>query len=417
MDGSDPSCLWANIGYSSNVGAESVTDVVPEGSLVAFRRDLHAHPELRFNEIRTAEHIAAEVSNYADSVTTGIGGTGVLARIDGDEPGDLILVRADIDAYPIADEKDVTYRSTSPRVAHACGHDVHTTIAVGVLRHFAEHRPRRGSVAVIFQPGEEIPYGAQSGAAVVLAHPAFADVRPRAVIGLHCWPQLETGTIGIESRLAMAAKDAFEITVRGASAHAATPAGGCDAILAASVLVTTLHAAVARRHDPHEQIALNVGTIHGGNSQSALASEVTLSGTLRTHDEAVRQRLRSVIMAIAEGVGVQFGTTLSLQWAESMPAVVNDAMLVELARAILPSVANVVDLTSGPMTSDDFALYSVLAPLLYLKLGVARPGHSPAPPLHSGHFDVDERCIDIGVATLARLGGALLTEPTGATPQ
>lgn len=396
--------------FSTTVDPDVVTDNVPKGSLIAFRRDLHAHPELRFTETRTAERIAAEVGAYADAVTTGIGGTGVLARVDGDEPGDLVLIRADIDAYPVADAKDVSYRSVNAGVAHACGHDVHTTVGVGVLRHFAAHRPRRGSVAVIFQPAEEIPFGAQSGAAVVLGHSAMSDVRPRAVIGVHCWPQLEAGAIGIESRLAMAAKDAFEVTVRGASAHVATPARGRDAILAAGVLVTTLHAAVARRRDPHEQVALNVGTIHGGTSQSALASEVIVSGTLRTHDETVRQTLRSVISSVAEGVGVQFDTTVEVRWANEMPAVVNDQGLVALARTSLPAVAQVVDLDLGPMTSDDFALYSALAPSLYLKLGVAQRGGRSAPPLHSGNFDVDESCIDVGVAALARLSLALLDE-------
>ena len=226
---------------------------------------------MRFTETRTAGRIAAAVAPSADVVITGIAGTGVLARVDGDEPGDLVLIRADIDAYPVADGKDVSYRSVNDGVAHACGHDVHATVALGVLRHFAEHRPRRGSVAAIFQPAEEIPFGAQSGASVVLADAAVSDLRPRAVLGLHCWPQLPAGAIGVESLLAMAAKDAFEITIHGASAHVATPANGRDAILAASVLVTGLHAAVARRRDPHDQVALNVGTIHGGTSQSALA--------------------------------------------------------------------------------------------------------------------------------------------------
>lgn len=391
-----------------------VADDVPDGSLIAFRRDLHAHPELRFAEQRTAQRIADEIRPYADTVSSAISGTGVLARIDGDEPGPLVLVRADIDAYPVADTKTVDYRSLNSGVAHACGHDVHATVAVGVVRHFARRRPRRGSVAVIFQPAEEIPFGGESGAAAVLAAPELGDVRPKAVIGLHCWPQLRAGEIGVEPRLAMAAKDAFEITVHGSSAHVATPAGGRDAILAAGVLVATLHAAVSRRRDPHEQAALNIGTIRGGTSQSALASEVVMSGTLRTHDETVRQTLRSVIVAVVEGVAVQFDTPVTLRWANEMPAVVNDAQLVELAREVLPAVAEVVELDLGPMTSDDFALYSALAPLLYLKLGVATPGGPPAAPLHASDFDVDERCIDIGVSALVRLTRALLDEPQGA---
>jgi amidohydrolase len=402
--------------FVATVEHDAVTDE-PVAPLITFRRDLHAHPELRFTETRTAQRIAAAVAPFADTVITGIGGTGVLARVDGEEPGDLVLIRADIDAYPVADAKDVSYRSVTPGVAHACGHDVHATVAVGVLQHFGVHRPRRGSVAAIFQPAEEIPFGATSGASVVLADEAMAKMRPRAVLGVHCWPQLAAGAIGVESRLAMAAKDAFEITVHGTSAHVATPANGRDAILAASVLVTNLHAAVARRRDPHEQVALNVGTFNGGTSQSALASEVVVTGTLRTHDEGVRQVLRSVIASVTEGVGVQFDTPLTLRWANEMPAVINEPGLVQLARTTLPAVAEVVDLDVGPMTSDDFALYASLAPTLYLKLGVARPGGPVAAPLHSSTFDVDERCIDFGVTALAALALALLDESEGASPQ
>ena len=388
-------------------------DDAPDPSLIALRRDLHAHPELRFEEVRTAERIASEIESSVDTLETGVGGTGVLARVDGLRPGRTVLLRVDIDAYPVADVKDVSYRSQNPGVAHACGHDVHTVVGIGALRHFARHRPARGSVAVIFQPAEEIPFGAESGAATVLANASLRALDPLAVLGVHCWPHLEAGHIGVERRIAMAAKDAFEVTITGMSAHVATPARGRDAILAASTLVTTLHAAVARRRDPQEQVALNVGTIKGGRSQSALASEVRITGTLRTHDDSVRERLKSVITAVADGTSMQFDTPVSVRWANEMPAVVNDRDLVALARRCVPAVAQVADLDQGPMTSDDFALYSALAPSLYLKLGVAAPGLAPSAPLHSGSFDVDENCIHVGVAALTRLSLALLEQPTG----
>jgi amidohydrolase len=343
----------------------------------------------------------------------GVGGTGVLARVNGAAPGRTVLVRADIDAYPVADAKDVEYRSRNLGVTHACGHDVHTAVAVGVLRHFAEHRPASGSVTVIFQPAEEIPFGAVSGAATVLANEALRGMRADAVLGLHCWPQLEAGQLGLDGGIAMAAKDAFEITVTGRSVHAATPASGRDAILAAATLVGALHNAVGRRRDPQERVAFNVGTIAGGTSQSALAGEVVLTGTLRTHDESVRQRLRSVIAAAVDGSAAQFDLTASLQWANEMPAVVNDAGLVEMAAASLATVASVVRLESAPMTTDDFALYSSLGPTLYLKLGVAPPGRAPSAPLHSNMFDVDESCIAVGVRSMVQLCHDVLTCSTG----
>lgn len=385
----------------------------PDESLLALRRDLHTFPELRFNEIRTAQRIAAEIETEVDELVTGIGGTGVLARVDGLEPGPLVMVRVDIDAYPVSDLKTVSYRSRHSGVAHACGHDVHTTVGVGVLRYLARNRPRSGSVVVLFQPAEEIPFGAVSGAATVLGHEALAGLNPVAVLGIHCWPQLEAGVVGIDQRFAMGAKDAFEVTVSGRSAHAATPADGRDAILAAAAFVMTLHGGVARRRDPNELFALNVGTIAGGTSQSSLATEVNLTGTLRTHDQAVRERLRSAIAAFADGTGVQFDSTVKLRWANEMPAVINDGDLVAVAHETLQGVANVVSLDAGPLTSDDFALYATLAPTLYLKLGIAPPGLGPAAPLHSGNFDVDERSIRVGVNSLVALCLDLLARPTG----
>ena len=392
---------------------EGNAEPTSDQSLIALRRDLHSYPELRFEEVRTAQRIAAEIAPYVDSMVQGVGGTGILARVDGLEPGKTVLIRCDIDAYPVADAKAVDYRSRNPGVSHACGHDVHTAIGIGVLRYFARNRPARGSVAVIFQPAAEIPFGGDSGAATVLASEALRDVQPIAVLGLHCWPQLVSGEIGVERRIAMAAKDAFEITVSGLSVHAATPASGRDAILAASSLVAALHAGVGRRRDPHEQVAFNIGTIRGGTAQSSLASEVTLTGTLRTHEEEVRGRLRSVIAAAVEGTSLQFDVATKLRWANEMNAVVNDSTLVALARTSLSELATVVDLDPGPMTTDDFALYSVLAPTLYLKLGVAAPGHAPSPPLHSGAFDVDERCLDMGVAAMARLCLDILSGSAG----
>lgn len=374
-----------------------------EESLIVLRRDLHAHPELRFQEQRTAGKIAAALEGYADDLLVVAGGTGLLARVTGTSAGPAVLIRADIDAYPVGDEKTAEYRSATPGVSHACGHDVHTAVGVGVIRRLARDRAFAGTVVVAFQPAEEIPFGQASGAEAILAEPAVRSLNYSAVLGLHCWPQLDAGSVGVEGRVAMAAKDAFEITVSGASAHAATPAAGRDAILAASTLVAALHGIVARRRDPHEQVAFNIGTITGGSSQSALATEVKMTGTIRTHEPDVRARMREALGSAVEGTGIQYRTPVALRWANEMPAVINDARLVSLVREVGPELAEIVDLDPGPLTTDDFALYSELAPTLYLKLGVARPGSQRWPSLHSSTFDVDESCIEVGVELLCRL--------------
>jgi amidohydrolase len=377
--------------------------------LVRLRRHLHRRPELRFSEQETARLLADRLSPIA-SIRTGIGGTGLLATVNGAAEGPALLIRADMDAYPVQDIKDVEYRSGTPGVCHACGHDVHMTVVYGVAARLAADPPARGSVTVLFQPAEEIPFGETSGASAVLAHEALRGARYDAVLGLHCWPGLPVGVLGVDRTTAMAAKDAFRIEVLGRAAHAATPAQGRDAILGLAGIVGMLHAGVSRSRNPHELVAFNIGTISGGASQSQVAAHAEATGTLRTHDEAVRGRLKEVIERIAgqQAAALDLGTRLT--WANEMPPVRNAPELVRLAHAELSGLVDVVDLAEPPLTTDDFALLGALGPTLYVKLGVA--GERGGAPLHSGDFDVDERCIDVGVTALERLTRAVLAGVT-----
>jgi amidohydrolase len=267
-------------------------------------------------------------------------------------------------------------------------------------------------VAVVFQPAEERPFGEPSGAAAMLADDLFQGDTPHAIIGLHCWPDLRAGNVGVDERVAMGAKDAFRVMLRGRAAHAATPSRGRDAILGMAQLVTALHQNIGRNLDPSDVAAFNIGTIAGGASQSVVPSEARITGTLRTIDTHVRERLRAVIEQTVRGVAATSRLDDELTWADDMPPVLNDARLVERALACATSVLgheHVQRLTSPPMTADDFALFGQLAPTLYLKLGVA--GHGPWPALHSGSFDVDERCIETGVVTLTALVTDILERP------
>ncbi|MER7455794.1 M20 family metallopeptidase [Micromonospora sp. NPDC126480] len=373
--------------------------------LVRLRRQLHQHPELRFAEHRTAATLADRLTPFA-RVRTGIAGTGLLAEIDGRADGSSVLLRADMDAYPIQDAKEVEYASGNPGVCHACGHDVHMTVMYGVAARLAADPPARGSVTVLFQPAEEIPFGEASGAAAALVHEALRGRRYDAVLGLHCWPDLPVGAIGVDRETAMAAKDAFRIEVLGRAAHAATPALGRDAILGLSGIVNLLHAGVARSRNPHDLVAFNIGTISGGASQSQVAAHAEATGTLRTHDEATRERLKGVIERIARQQAAALDLGLRFTWANEMPPVRNAASLVRLAHTELPGPVDVVDLTEPPLTTDDFALLGALGPSLYVKLGVT--GERGGAPLHSGAFDVDERCLGVGVTALERLTRAVL---------
>lgn len=373
--------------------------------LVQLRRQLHQHPELRFTEHRTASTLADRLAPLA-RVRTGIGGTGLLAQIDGRTSGPSVLLRADMDAYPVQDSKEVEYASGNPGVCHACGHDVHMTVMYGVAARLAADPPARGSVTVLFQPAEEIPFGEASGAAAVLADEALRGRGFDAVLGLHCWPDLPVGAVGVDRRTAMAAKDAFRIEVLGRAAHAATPALGRDAILGLTGIVTLLHAAVARSRNPHDLVAFNIGTISGGASQSQVAAHAEATGTLRTHDEDTRARLKEVIERAARQQAAALDLGLRFTWANEMPPVRNAGSLVRLAHAELADLVAVADLTEPPLTTDDFALLGALGPSLYVKLGVT--GERGGASLHSGGFDVDERCLGVGVTALERLTRAVL---------
>lgn len=391
---------------------DSAAQVEPPGwwdEAVTLRRELHRHPELRFEETRTASLLADRLQESGFSVSRGIAGTGVVATVDRG-PGPHVVLRADLDALAIPDTKDVEYASQVAGVAHACGHDVHLTVMTTAAKRLMD-ASWRGRLTVLLQPAEEIPYGEPSGAQAVIDTGLLDLASVDALLGVHCWPWLPVGTIGIDERVAMAAKDAFRIEVRGVSAHAATPTSGRDALLAACNLVAVLHQMLGRRIEASDRAAFNVGTIRGGRGQSVVPDEVEMTGTLRTVDHDVRQRLKDAVAAACRGTAEQSGTRVELTWANEMPAVLNDTSLVDRADRVLRGVdgLTVGRTASPPMTTDDFALLAAQAPGLYLKLGTCFGGECP--PLHNSEFDVDERCLLHGIAAIEALALDLLREP------
>lgn len=387
---------------------------------MSLRRNLHRRPELRFKEIETAKILSKHARALGMVVRTGVAGTGVVAVYDTGRPGAHILIRADMDALPQMDTKAVPYASENPGVAHACGHDVHCVVVLGTAATLMRDWAQSGSgrLTVLFQPAEEIPFGEASGAAAVLAEEAFNNPEPNFVLGLHCWPQLNAGSVGIDTDAAMAAKLAFRVKVSGRGAHAATPQLGSDALLGASQMVVALHNLMSRERDPNDGVALNIGTIQGGTSQSIVSSETSFSGTLRTVSDTAMAKLKRSIERTVNGLGAAFDLQVVVEWRNEMPAVRNAPNLVELAHTVLPGtpeVKEVVEITEPPMTADDFALYANRWPGLYVKLGVAEPESESWPSLHDGNFDVDEGCIATGVNTLSKVATALFEQTFGGT--
>jgi amidohydrolase len=384
--------------------AQSHGDLEPE--LIEIRRNFHREPELRFEEHRTAETVEDLLRPLELSVRSGVAGTGLLADLRGERPGPTVALRADMDALPIRDAKDVPYASRRNGVMHACGHDAHMTIAYGVLRVLEPLQAvLPGTLRVIFQPGEEVPAGEKSGAAEMVKAGALESPEVEAIFGLHVWPELLAGTVGLQPGVTMAAADSFIVEVRGESSHAGEPHKGRDAIFAASSLVVQLKALLGREIPPGEPAAINVGTIHGGVSQSVVADLVELSGTLRSLGGDRRERLLQKMQRVAEGISSETGCSVRFNVSDSFPAVVNDPKLYERALAVLPETLGsdrVRVLTNVPMTADDFAHYLEAVPALYVKLGCASAEGSVY-PLHHRCFDIDERVIWTGVEAISSI--------------
>ncbi len=377
-------------------------DLQPE--LVKLRRQLHANPELRFEERETSGTLESLLRPLEVSVRDGVAQTGLLADLRGGSGGPTIALRTDMDALPIQDAKDVPYTSRRPGVMHACGHDGHMAIAYGVLRVLEPLRERLpGVLRVIFQPAEEIPAGEDSGARAVMEAGGLKDPDVEAIFGMHVWPDLPSGTVGLQRGVTMAAADSFLVWVTGESAHAAEPHKGRDAIFAASNLVVQLKSLPGRTAPPSEPLCINVGSFHGGETQSVVADHVELSGTLRTLGGESRKRMVRRMERVADGVAVETGCDVDLRFSDSFPAVDNDPDLYERVARVLPEVLGknrILELDEIPMTADDFAYYVESVPGLYLKIGCA-PREGVAYPLHHPGFDLDERALWTGVEAMA----------------
>lgn len=366
---------------------------------VATRRDLHMHPEVAFEEHRTMGVVAARLRELGLEPRTGVGGTGVVAVLDTGRPGPTVLARADMDALPVDDEKDVPYQSTVPGKHHACGHDGHTSVLLSVAEVLASRRDELpGKVVFVFQPAEEIVAGAKA----MLADGALEGIQVDHVIGLHLSSSDALGTISVRAGPAMAATDSFRLVVRGKGGHAAYPQDVVDPIVAASHVVTALQTIVSRETEPADQSVVSITSFHAGTAYNIVPDEVELKGTLRTFDAGTRQRLRGRVLELAGTVARAYRAELESEWWEGTPAVVNDAESVERLKRVAAGVVgeeNVVE-QRLVMGGDDMALWLQQAKGVYFFVGT-RSGEATAHPHHSPRFDVDERGLEVAVGVLA----------------
>ena len=368
---------------------------------VALRRDLHAHPEIAFEEVRTAGIIAERLRSLGLEPRTGLGGTGVVAVLEGARPGKTVLARADIDALPMPDDKAVDYRSTNPNACHACGHDGHTAILLTVARILSERKADlRGRVVFVVQPAEEIV----QGAAAMLADGALDGLDADTAVGLHLSTMHPTGTVALRAGPAMAAADAFRLIVRGRGGHAAKPNETVDPIAIAAQLVTALQTLVARETDPVDQAVLSITSVHGGTAFNIIPEEVELKGTLRTFEAETRERHRHRIAALAEAIATGMRGSVVVDWRDGSPTVVNDESATERVRHVAEGIDGIdrVIVAAQIMGGDDMALWLQRAPGCYWFVG-ARAGEASAFPHHHPSFDLDEAALPLAVELFTKV--------------
>ncbi len=378
--------------------------------LVAWRRDFHMHPELGFQEVRTAGVVADHLRELGLEVSTGVGKTGVVALVEGEgipEDAPTVLLRFDMDALPIQEENDVPYRSQHPGVMHACGHDGHTAIGMGVAELLARRREEiPGRVKLVFQPAEE----GLGGALSMIADGALENPRPSAAFGLHLWSQLPLNQVVAQPGPLWAAADKFVLRVMGKGGHGAMPHETIDATLVASQIVVALQSIVARNVDPVATAVVTVGSFHSGTVGNVIAERADLEGTVRSFDPEVQALLHRRIDEIAQGVAQAFGAQAEFQVLGGVPATINSeegaALMQQVARRIVDP-EQVVQIPPM-MVGEDMSEFLNRAPGCFILVGASDPEKGWHSPHHSPTFDFDERMLPTGVALLASAALAYL---------
>ncbi len=374
--------------------------------LVEQRRDFHMHPELSNREERTSRIVAERLRALGlDEVKTGVGKHGVVALLKGAKPGPVVAVRADMDALPIQETIDVPYKSQTPGVKHACGHDLHTTVELGVAEVLSKMRGQiSGTVKFIFQPAEEgPPPGEEGGASLMIKEGALDNPRPAAIFGLHTNPLIEAGQVAYHSGPAMASSDRILITIRGKKSHGAQPQMGVDAIVVAAQCITALQTIHSRRIDPLEPLVITLGTIKGGDRNNIIADEVQMTGTMRAFSEDVRQRAQQLMRETLQNVTAAYGASFDLKFDGSNPVTYNEPRLVEETLPTLRRLlgdANVI--APKPfMPAEDFSEYQKVVPGFFYFLGVGNKAKGITAPWHTAEFDVDEDALVVGVKVMS----------------
>lgn len=370
-------------------------------TLIGIRRNLHENPELSFQEFKTAAFIADTLRNLGFEVKEQVGKTGVTGLLRGGKPGPTIAIRGDIDALPIQEEADVPYKSKIDNRMHACGHDTHTTCALGAAMLLAEIRDQLpGNAYMIFEPAEEI----NRGAAAMMADGVMSDPKIDMIFGIHSQPEIPAGKIGVKEGYLMAAVDTTRFKITGKGGHGGLPHRDIDPITAAAAVIMNVQTIVSRNVSPLNPAVVSFGTIHGGQANNVIPDYVELSGTVRTYDNETRDLIEKRLREVVETTAAALGCKGELSYEREFTAVNNDPAATAFAWAAVEKIGGegsaVVPLPSTG--GEDFAMYMEKAPGCFIWLGVGNPAIKAIHPWHSPLFVADDTYLWLGAGALAQ---------------
>jgi amidohydrolase len=373
----------------------------------ALRRDFHCHPELGFKEFRTASIVARELAALGLEITTGIAETGVVALLEGEQPGPVALLRFDMDALPIMEQTGAEYASLTPGVMHACGHDGHTAIGLTVARLLHTHREElAGTVKLVFQPAEE----GLGGAPRMIEAGVLQNPRPDFSLALHLWNEKALGWLGVASGPTMAAAEIFKLRLVGKGGHGAVPNLAIDPVVAAAQLVSSLQTIAARNVSPLQSAVVSVTTIHGGDAFNVIPSQVELTGTIRTFEPLVRQRVLERFHELVMGLAEAFNCQADVEVQSITPAVVNDPRVANRLQSVVENLFPESDLDNqySTMGSEDMSFFMQEIPGCFFFIGSANPEKGLDAAHHHPRFDFDERALPQAAALMASAAVELL---------
>jgi amidohydrolase len=376
---------------------------------VSLRRDFHRHPELGFQEYRTAGIVAEELNKLNMEVTTGVAETGVVGIIEGSKPGPVVLLRFDMDALPIEEETGAEYASTAPGVMHACGHDGHTAIGLTVAHMLHKHREDlAGTVKLVFQPAEE----GLGGAERMVKEGVLESPRPDYSLSMHLWNTQDVNQIGVTSGPAMAGALSFTVRIGGVGAHAAHPHEGVDPIAAAAQIISAAQSIVARNVPPLESAVVSFTAIQGGTAFNIIPPFVEMKGTIRFYTEAVRKITMERFTQVVDGVAAAMECTSEIEFLEICPAVINDSALSSRVQAMVNQVLPDATLKTEERTmgSEDMSFMMDDIPGVYMFVGSRNVGKDLKYGHHHPRFDFDEQALAHGAALVAAAAATLLVE-------